>query len=325
MPESEQDAVVVADGADAEASSLGATATSGTSSGEPIADPSLRDSDDDGAEERDALEAVAADESAALEREHERRGALPVPPPIGVEEGDPVLAASIAIARDALGEVTAPDDIGQFAGIVDEGDGVYSVQFATTVVGYPGWLWTCSMVHLAGDEGPRVLETELLPGDSALLAPAWVPWAERLAEYEASHTDEHPAHTPTTIEMTSRRRARKRTRVAASTETIDGAQPDLAVASPSADEGAELAEEPLDGALQSDDEATASESPRVARTRRSGAIRQTTGRRRVTVAGRAEREAKRIADLPEADDIRELADDMDDVLDGVEFEEDDES
>jgi hypothetical protein len=39
------------------------------------------------------------------------------------------------------------------------------------------------------DEDPTVLEIELLPGDGALLAPEWVPWAERLAEYRAHQVE----------------------------------------------------------------------------------------------------------------------------------------
>ena len=31
-----------------------------------------------------------------------------------------------------------------------------------------------------------MLEAELMPGDGALLAPDWLPWAERLAEYQAA-------------------------------------------------------------------------------------------------------------------------------------------
>ena len=38
-----------------------------------------------------------------------------------------------------------------------------------------------------------MLEVELLPGDDALLAPPWVPWTERLAEWRRQHPDEaHP-------------------------------------------------------------------------------------------------------------------------------------
>ncbi len=60
-----------------------------------------------------------------------------------------------------------------------------SLRFENLLAGYPGWFWTVSLARLDDDE-PTVLEVELLPGDGALLAPDWVPWAERLADYQAA-------------------------------------------------------------------------------------------------------------------------------------------
>ena len=42
-----------------------------------------------------------------------------------------------------------------------------------------------SIATLDGME-PSVLEVELMPGEGALLSPDWVPWIDRLAEYEAA-------------------------------------------------------------------------------------------------------------------------------------------
>ncbi|OII25850.1 hypothetical protein BIV01_10390 [Curtobacterium sp. MCBA15_013] len=80
--------------------------------------------------------------------------------------------------------MTPESTVGAFAGTVDEGDGVVSVLFANRMAGYPGWRWTVSIAQVSGDE-PTVLEVELMPGDGSLLAPDWVPWSERLAEYRA--------------------------------------------------------------------------------------------------------------------------------------------
>ena len=88
------------------------------------------------------------------------------------------------LARRALAEVTPAETIGAEVDQVDEVDGVVSVRFATTMPGYPGWLWTVSIAHVEGGE-PTVLEAELLPGDGALLATEWVPWADRLADLQA--------------------------------------------------------------------------------------------------------------------------------------------
>jgi hypothetical protein len=88
-------------------------------------------------------------------------------------------------ARDALADITAAGTFGDLLSETLEDDGVYTLLFAATMGGYPGWHWTVSLAELEG-EPPTVLETELMPGDGALLAPDWVPWSERLEEYRAA-------------------------------------------------------------------------------------------------------------------------------------------
>jgi len=93
------------------------------------------------------------------------------------------------LAREALLEVTPESTVGAPVGTVDEGDGVVSVLFANRLPGYPGWRWTVSVAKV-GDNEPTVLEVELMPGDGSLVAPEWVPWSERLAEYRAAQEHE---------------------------------------------------------------------------------------------------------------------------------------
>lgn len=83
------------------------------------------------------------------------------------------------IARNALAEITAAGTYGDFLNETAEGEGVYTLLFAATMAGYPGWHWTVSVAELP-DSAPTVLEAELLPGDGSLLAPDWVPWSDRL-------------------------------------------------------------------------------------------------------------------------------------------------
>ena len=83
------------------------------------------------------------------------------------------------LAREALAEITAVGTYGDFLSETDEGEGVYTLLFAATMGGYPGWHWTVSVAELP-DSAPTVLEAELLPGDGSLLAPDWVPWSDRL-------------------------------------------------------------------------------------------------------------------------------------------------
>lgn len=101
------------------------------------------------------------------------------------EPADERLLAAHDLARAALHEVTAPATVGEAAGYTVEDDGVVSLRFHNTLDGYPGWLWTVSLAVVDGAE-PTVLEVELLPGEGALLAPEWVPWAVRLADYQAA-------------------------------------------------------------------------------------------------------------------------------------------
>ena len=108
----------------------------------------------------------------------------------GAEPGDPpqadeVLLGSVALAQRALLEVTAPETVGSIIGHVVDGEHVLSLHFASDLAGYPGWHWSVTLARTEGDEA-TVLETELLPGERALLAPEWVPWSERLADYRAA-------------------------------------------------------------------------------------------------------------------------------------------
>lgn len=90
------------------------------------------------------------------------------------------------LARNALVEITASSSIGPIAGHIVEGERVLSLLFECTLSGYPGWHWTVTLARVDADSEPVVLEAELLPGEQALLAPDWVPWSERLAEYQAA-------------------------------------------------------------------------------------------------------------------------------------------
>ena len=87
------------------------------------------------------------------------------------------------LAREALAEITAAGTFGDFIGETHEGEGVYTLLFAATMGGYPGWHWTVGVAELP-DLAPTVLEAELMPGDGSLLAPEWVPWSDRLVAGE---------------------------------------------------------------------------------------------------------------------------------------------
>lgn len=93
---------------------------------------------------------------------------------------------SVSLARAALEEITPPATIGEPSGHIVEADGSVSLFFHSNLSGYPGWRWTVTLGLVTGDSDPTVLEAELVPGEGSLVAPEWVPWSERLAEYQKS-------------------------------------------------------------------------------------------------------------------------------------------
>ncbi|MCT2224001.1 DUF3027 domain-containing protein [Microbacterium paraoxydans] len=103
-------------------------------------------------------------------------------------DADARLIEAHDLALSALREITPAATIGPAAGFTPEDDGSVSLRFENRLPGYPGWYWTVTVARV-DDEEPTVLEVELLPGDGALLAPEWVPWAERLAEYRAHQAE----------------------------------------------------------------------------------------------------------------------------------------
>jgi hypothetical protein len=65
--------------------------------------------------------------------------------------------------------------------------------FASRLPGYVGWHWAVTVARVPGEDAVTVDEVVLLPGDSALLAPAWVPWQERLRPGDLSVGDVLPS------------------------------------------------------------------------------------------------------------------------------------
>lgn len=103
-------------------------------------------------------------------------------------DADERLIGAHDLALAALREITPANTIGPAAGFLPEEDGSVSLRFENRLAGYPGWYWIVTVARV-DDEDPTVLEVELLPGDGALLAPEWVPWAERLADYRAHQVE----------------------------------------------------------------------------------------------------------------------------------------
>lgn len=94
---------------------------------------------------------------------------------------DAVLAGAVDLARAAALEIAEqPTDVGEHLGHTVDADRLVSHRFACTARGYRGWVWTVTLSRVPRARKATVCEAVLLPGDDAVLAPAWVPWDERL-------------------------------------------------------------------------------------------------------------------------------------------------
>jgi hypothetical protein len=120
---------------------------------------------------------------------------------------DDVLAGAVDLARSAAAETAGdPTVVGDHLGASPEQIAppvedaaaeamgrVVTHTFASRLPGYVGWHWAVTLARVPGDDQVTVDEVVLLPGDQALLAPAWVPWHERLRPGDLSVGDVLPA------------------------------------------------------------------------------------------------------------------------------------
>ena len=94
---------------------------------------------------------------------------------------DAVLRSAVDLARAAAEEVAEiPGLVGEHEGVAVEGDRLIAHRFASTAPGYRGWSWTVVLARVPRARTATVCEVDLLPGPAAVLAPAWVPWSDRL-------------------------------------------------------------------------------------------------------------------------------------------------
>jgi hypothetical protein len=95
---------------------------------------------------------------------------------------DAVLAAAVDVARSAaVMEAGSDAAVGDHLGTHAEEERVLSHSFACLLPGYRGWRWTVTLARAPRARVATVSEVTLLPADEALVAPAWLPWADRLA------------------------------------------------------------------------------------------------------------------------------------------------
>lgn len=105
---------------------------------------------------------------------------------------DDVSAAAVELARSGAVEVAGASLVGGHLGVVAEPGGLAVHSFACLDTGYRGWAWAVSLARPLNQAEPTICEVVLLPRDGAVLAPAWVPWSDRLAPGDLGPGDELP-------------------------------------------------------------------------------------------------------------------------------------
>lgn len=105
---------------------------------------------------------------------------------------DPVLSAAIERARETLLAETPADSIGEHEAFVLEEERLGTHYFVCKLPGYLGWHWAVTLARPPRARTATVCEVNLLPGEGALLAKEWVPWADRLAPGDVGTHDRLP-------------------------------------------------------------------------------------------------------------------------------------
>ncbi|MDQ0665648.1 hypothetical protein QFZ35_004146 [Arthrobacter ulcerisalmonis] len=93
---------------------------------------------------------------------------------------DAFLAAAVDAARTAVESITPAATIGAHLAAKSEGDRLVTHLFESRLPGYMGWQWYAVLTRNSRSKVVTVNELGLLPSQESILAPEWVPWAERV-------------------------------------------------------------------------------------------------------------------------------------------------
>lgn len=108
---------------------------------------------------------------------------------------DSLCAAAVELARAAAEEEAgSPARVGEHVGVVAEGERLVTHRFASRTPGYLDWQWAVTVARASRAKAVTLCESVLLPGEDALLAPAWVPWHDRLRPGDVGAGDLLPSH-----------------------------------------------------------------------------------------------------------------------------------
>ena len=102
---------------------------------------------------------------------------------------DSLLAGAIELARAAALETADADVVGSHVDLAVDGEFMVTHYFENTSLAYSGWRWAVTLVRVPESDLVTIDEVVLLPGTESLLAPAWVPWNERVRPGDLSPGD----------------------------------------------------------------------------------------------------------------------------------------
>jgi hypothetical protein len=95
-----------------------------------------------------------------------------------------------SLAEKAARETAPANGVGKFLGVTTEDRETTSYRFESKLTGYVGWEWNVVIFQGKKSDVATVSEVVLLPGKESIVAPSWVPWAERRAELEKNKVEE---------------------------------------------------------------------------------------------------------------------------------------
>ncbi|HEY7721811.1 MAG TPA: DUF3027 domain-containing protein [Pedococcus sp.] len=105
---------------------------------------------------------------------------------------DATLRAAVELAREAADSIAEPGTVGDHLSMEMVDERLATHYFACTARAYPGWRWAITVARVPRGKVATVCETNLVPGEGALLSPEWLPYAERLAPGDVGAGDVLP-------------------------------------------------------------------------------------------------------------------------------------
>ena len=93
---------------------------------------------------------------------------------------DTALVAAVDTAREAAVLEGGADTVGAALGVVMEDERLATHTFECLNPAYVGWQWAVTLARAPRAKAVTVSEVVLLPGLTALVAPPWLPWSERI-------------------------------------------------------------------------------------------------------------------------------------------------